>query len=378
MKMQIPFAKPDLDAADAQQASDAILSGWVTQGPRVRDFETQFAAYVGAPYAVAVSNCTSALHLSLIVSGIGPGDEVICPSMSYIATANSTRYTGARVVFAEVDPYTYNLDPDDVRKRITARTKAVILVHQLGMPADIDAFAALCREQGLQLIEDAACAAGAVYKDKMIGSHSSLVCFSFHPRKVITTGDGGMITTNSEAYRDRLRRLRQHGMSVSDLDRHEAAGVVFEDHLELGYNYRMTDIQAALGISQLAKLDAIVTGRREAARQYREALHDIPGVTLPEEPAGCRTNYQSYSIRVQPACKLTRDALMLALAERGVATRRGVHTAHRQSAYADYCRGLSLPVSEAASDNSLLLPMYHPMPAAAIRYVADQVRSLLF
>lgn len=201
----------------------------MTQGPRVQEFEEKFAHYVGHKYAVALSNCTTALHLAMIVAGVGPEDEVICPSMSYIATANSIRYVGAKVVFAEVNPETYNLDAEDVRKRITSKTKAILVVHQIGMPADIDAFKALCTEKNLILIEDAACAAGSSYKGKKIGSHSDLVCFSFHPRKVITTGDGGMITTNNEAYRDRIKLLRQHAMSVNDRVRHESNKIIFED-----------------------------------------------------------------------------------------------------------------------------------------------------
>jgi perosamine synthetase len=196
----IPIAKPYLTEEEAQAAYDTILTGWITQGPKVQEFEEKFAAYTGAKYAVAVSNCTTALHLSMIVAGIGPGDEVICPSMSYIATANAIKYVGATPVFAEVQPETYNLDPVDVENRITDKTKAILVVHQIGMPADIDTFKALCDKYGLKLIEDAACAAGSAYKGNKIGSHSELVCFSFHPRKVISTGDGGMITTNREDY----------------------------------------------------------------------------------------------------------------------------------------------------------------------------------
>jgi dTDP-4-amino-4,6-dideoxygalactose transaminase len=297
--------------------------------------------------------------------------------MSYIATANSIRYTGATVVFAEIDPLTYNLDIADVRKKITPRTKAVLLVHQLGMPADIDAFSALCQEHGLQLIEDAACAVGSSYKGKKIGSHSSLVCFSFHPRKVITTGDGGMITTDNEAYRDRLKRLRQHAMTVSDRVRHESDTVIFEDHDELGYNYRMTDIQAALGIRQLEKLDQILAGRRRIAGLYLEAFRDIPHIRLPVEPEGCNSNFQSFSIYLEPGCRITRNDLMQALLDRGISTRRGVMTAHRETAYRDYSPGLSLPVSEDASDRSIIIPLYYPMSDEEIAYVTEQVRNLL-
>src|SRR3954451_7022905 len=290
----IPIAKPYLTEEEAQAAYDTILTGWITQGPKVQEFEEKFAAYTGAHYAVAVSNCTTALHLSMIVSGIGPGDEVICPSMSYIATANAIKYVGATPVFAEVQQDTYNLDPVDTEKRISKKTKAIIVVHQMGMPADIDRFKKLCEQYDLKLIEDAACAAGSMYKGGKIGSHSEMVCFSFHPRKVISTGDGGMITTNREDYYHRLRLLRQHGMSINDRVRHEAKKIVFEDHVEVGYNYRMTDIQAAVGIKQLEKLDWIVDERRKIAADYNEAFKNLSFIQLPLEEEGYYSNYQSY------------------------------------------------------------------------------------
>ncbi len=374
--MKIPVAKPYLDKDDAQNAYDTILTGWVTQGPRVQEFEEKFAAYVGSKYAVALSNCTTALHLAMIVAGIKEDDEVICPSMSYVATANSIRYVGAKVVFAEVNPVTYNLDVDDVRKKITSKTKAILLVHQIGMPADIDAFKALCDEYKLILIEDAACAAGSAYKGKKIGSHSDLVCFSFHPRKVITTGDGGMITTNNEVYRERIKLLRQHAMSINDRVRHESDKVIFEDHIELGYNYRMTDIQAAVGIKQLEKLDKIVEERRKIALQYHEAFKDIDCIRLPYEEEGYFTNYQSYSIYLKPECPISRNDLMQKLLDVGISTRRGVVTAHRETAYKDY-EVYNLPISEDASDNSIVIPLYYPMTQEEVAYVILNINMLI-
>ncbi|MFN8700228.1 MAG: DegT/DnrJ/EryC1/StrS family aminotransferase [Flavobacteriales bacterium] len=360
--MNIPVAKPYLSKEEAQSAYDTILTNWVTQGPRVREFEERFAAYTGAAHAVALSNCTTALHLAMIVSGIGPGDEVICPSMSYIATANSIVYAGATPVFAEVDPTTYNLDPADVARRITSRTKGILLVHQIGMPGDIEAFRALCDTHGLVLIEDAACAAGSAYRGKKIGAHSDLVCFSFHPRKVITTGDGGMITTSRADYAERLRLLRQHGMSVNDRVRHESKTVLFEDHLEVGYNYRMTDIQAAVGIRQLERLDWIVKEREKIALRYLAALADIPYIRLPHVPEGYETNWQSFSIYLRPECPVSRNDLMQRLLDKGIATRRGVMTAHRETAYLTRMPGISLPASEDACDRSIIIPLYVPMP----------------
>ncbi len=371
----IPIAKPYLTEQEAQAAYDTILTGWITQGPRVAEFEEKFAAYTGAKYAVAVSNCTTALHLAMIVAGIKTGDEVICPSMSYVATANSIKYVGATPVFAEVNPVTYNLDVADTAKRITPRTKAILLVHQIGMPADIDAFRELAAKHNLQLIEDAACAAGSSYKGGRIGSHSDLVCFSFHPRKVVSTGDGGMITTNNEAFYNRMKLLRQHGMSVNDRVRHESAKVIFEDHIEVGYNYRMTDIQAAVGIKQLEKLDWIVEERRKIALRYHEALRDIDCIRLPIEEQGYFSNYQSYSIYLKENCPVSRNELMQKMLDDGISTRRGIMTSHRETAYKEESAGVSLPVSEDAADRSIILPLYIPMNDADIEKVIACFRA---
>ncbi|HVY76309.1 MAG TPA: DegT/DnrJ/EryC1/StrS family aminotransferase [Puia sp.] len=373
----IPIAKPYLTKKEAKAAYDTILTGWITQGPRVAEFEEKFAAYTGAKYAVAVSNCTTALHLAMIVAGVGPGDEVICPSMSYIATANCIKYTGAKPVFAEIDPDNYNLDVKDTERKITPRTKAILLVHQIGMPADIDAFKALAEKHNLKLIEDAACAAGSSYKGAKIGSHSELVCFSFHPRKVISTGDGGMITTNNEAYYKRLKLLRQHGMSVNDRVRHEASKIIFEDHLEVGYNYRLTDIQAAVGIKQLEKLDWIIGKRRKVAQKYHKAFKKIEGIQLPLERKGYFSNYQSYSIYLKDDCPVGRNDLMQAMLDAGIATRRGIMTAHRETAYKTEYAGLSLPVSEKSSDRSIILPLYIPMKDEEIQRVIDTFTRIL-
>ncbi len=373
----IPIAKPYLTEEEAQAAYDTILTGWITQGPRVAEFEEKFAQYTGAKYAVAVSNCTTALHLSMIVAGIKAGDEVICPSMSYIASANSIKYVGATPVFAEVDPATYNLDVADVEKRITPRTKAILLVHQIGMPADIDAFAALAKKHQLHLIEDAACAAGSSYKGKKIGSHSDLVCFSLHPRKVISTGDGGFITTNNEEYYNRMKLLRQHGMSVNDRVRHESSKLIFEDHVEVGYNYRMTDIQAAVGIKQLAKLDWIVGERRKIAQTYLSQLGDIPFIRLPHEQEGYFSNYQSFSIYLHPECPLSRNEIMQQMLDAGIATRRGIMTTHRETAYKEESAHCQLPKSEDAADNSIILPLYIPMKDEDVQLVISTFRKIL-
>ncbi|MFZ1461438.1 MAG: DegT/DnrJ/EryC1/StrS family aminotransferase [Ignavibacteria bacterium] len=373
----IPIAKPYLTADEAQSAYDTILTGWVTQGPRVEEFENKFCEYTGAKYAAAISNCTTALHLAMIIAGIGKDDEVICPSMSYIATANCIKYVGAKPVFAEIDPDNYNIDIKHVKKLITDKTKAVIIVHQIGMPADIDEFKKLCDEHNLKLIEDAACAAGSSYKGKKIGSHSDIVCFSFHPRKVITTGEGGMITTSNPDYIKRIKLLRQHGMSVNDRIRHESGKLLFEDHLEFGYNYRMTDIQAAIGIRQLEKLDWIINERRKIALRYIQELKDIECIKLPVEKEGYFSNYQSFSIYLKKDCPVGRDELMQKLLDAGISTRRGVTTSHRETAYKSEYKNLHLPVSEDAADNSIMIPLYIPMSDEDIDLVISKLKEFL-
>ncbi len=373
--MKIPVAKPYLGKDEAQSAYDTILTNWVTQGPRVQEFEEKFAAYVQSKYAVAVSNCTTALHLAMIVTGIKEGDEVICPSMSYIATANSIRYVGAKPIFAEVG-IDYNLDLIDTENKITPKTKAILLVHQIGMPANIEGFIKLCEEKQLLLIEDAACAVGSEYKGAKIGSHSSIVCFSFHPRKVITTGDGGMITTNRKDFHDRFKLLRQHGMSINDRVRHESNVVVFEDHLELGYNYRMTDIQAAVGIKQLEKLNFFVDERRKIAALYQEAFKDIPFLRLPTDNHLTKSNFQSFSIYLKLECPISRNDFMQKMLDAGISTRRGIMTAHRETAY-KYLSNVHLPISEDLSDRSVIIPLYYPMTESEISFVIEKIKSVL-
>lgn len=375
----IPIAKPYLTEEEAQSASDAVLSGWVTQGPRVQEFEEKFARHVGSKYAIAVSSCTTALHLCMLIARIQPEDEVICPSMSFIATANSILYAGGIPVLSEVHPDTLNIDIDHVKRLISNRTKAILIVHQMGMPADIDAFRTLCVDHDLTLIEDAACAVGSEYKGKKIGSHSDLVCFSFHPRKVITTGDGGMITTSREDLSKKLKLLRQHGMSVSDSTRHASKKVMIEEYIDIGYNYRMTDIQASVGITQMKKLDWIISERRKIARKYNDALKNIDCVKIPEEKEGYLSNYQSYSLYLKKNAPISRNDLMQKMLDDGIATRRGIMTIHREPAYREMYPSLSLPVTEDLSDRSILLPLYVPMEEddidAVIGSISRQLRG---
>ena len=332
----IPVMRPWLGAEEAAAAAEAVSSGWVAQGPRVAEFEKAFASAIGADYAVAVSSCTAALHLALIAAGIGPGDEVVVPSLSFIATANAARYVGAVPVFADVDETTQNLTPATVEPCLTPRTRAVILVDQAGVPADLDAMQELCEPRGITVVEDAACAVGSVYRGRPVGAGADLAAFSFHPRKLLTTGEGGMLVTPDSEVAVRLRRLREHGMDVSAAARHASRQPVIEHYLELGFNFRMTDIQAAVGLVQLGKLDRLIARRRLLAQRYQQIAHGASRASGPSRilPTAPRTTSHSGCCS-RSDFPVSRDELLQQLAEAGVSARRGIMAAHLEPAYAD-------------------------------------------
>ncbi len=367
----IPLSRPEFGDEEARAVADVLKTGWVSQGPKVAEFESLMAARVGAAYGVATTSCTTALHLALVASGIGAGDEVICPSYSFVATANAVLYAGATPVFADIQPDTWNIDPADVATRVTSKTRAILAVHQVGLAADLDAIRSAAPAR-VPIIEDAACAIGSLYKGRPVGSSGNVACFSFHPRKTISLGEGGMVTTNDVAVADRVRMLRSHGASVSDLDRHQAKGLVFEEYRELGYNYRMTDIQAAIGVEQLKRLDDLLTRRRAVAGRYNTAFCKVAQIQTPAEPAYAQHAYQSYAIRLRPGGRITRDGMMRELIDAGVTCRRGIPPIHLEPLYLSRGR-VSLPITEAVASESIFLPMYASLPEADQAQVIDAV-----
>ncbi len=396
----IPVMKPWLGEAEAAAAAEAVASGWVAQGPRVAAFERAVAArldptrpdpdavasgeVVPRVHGVAVSSCTTGLHLALHALGVGPGDEVVVPSLSFIATANAVVHAGATPVFADVDPVTQNLTGKSIEAVVGPRTAAVMVVHQAGIPADLVDVRATCAAHDLPLVEDAACAIGSTHEGTTIGGDAGLAVFSFHPRKIVTTGEGGMVTTTDPELAARLRMLREHGMSVSAAARHAAehgggSTPVLEEYLEVAFNYRMTDIQAAVGLEQIAKLDEMIERRRYLASRYRELLADVPGLQLASDPPYGTANFQSFFVVLPDDAPRTRNEVLAGLAEAGVSARRGIMAAHLEPAYAgpDGRPTVTLPETERLTERSLILPLFHTMTLDDQDRVVAALRSLL-
>ena len=376
-KLNIPITKPALTEEEARAPFESIKSGWVTQGPKVAEFEKAVASYVGAKHGIATTSCTTGLHLALATIGVGPGDEVIVPSFTFIASANAILYTGATVVFCEVDPRTYNADPADIEKRITKRTKAIMPVDQIGLACDIGAINEIGKRHGVDVVEDAAPTIGGTYKGRRVGSNAHQTVFSFHPRKVITTGEGGMILTDDDALADRSRKLRAHGMSVSDLDRHKADRPIIEEYHDLGFNYRMTDIQASIGLVQLRRLDELLRIRVAKAERYNAELAQIKGLKIPYTPPYATHTYQSYCLRLTKECKVEREELMTRLLQRGIATRRGVMASHLEKVYRDRIGNVSLPITEEAARTTMLIPLFASLTDDEQTYVIEALREEL-
>jgi dTDP-4-amino-4,6-dideoxygalactose transaminase len=373
---RINVMKPWLGEEEARALAEVVASGWVAQGPKVKEFETAFAAAHGVRHAVATSNCTTALHLALVVAGIGPGDDVVVPSLSFIATANAVTYVGARPVFCDVDPATGNMTAETIHAALTLDTRAVIVVDQGGMPLDMNPIRELCDRHEITVIEDAACAVGSTYKGRPVGIGADVAVWSFHPRKILTTGEGGMVTTNRADWAARARTLREHSMSVSATDRHGSVLAPPEVYLEVGFNYRMTDLQAAVGIVQLGRLPEVVARRRDIAARYVAGLVGLRGLRLVSDPPYGTTNFQSLWLEVLPGFGTTREGLLERLGEAGISARRGIMAAHRQPAYRWRDTGSSLlQHTERLNDRTLILPVFHELDDDSLSRIISIIRS---
>ncbi|MEI7057910.1 DegT/DnrJ/EryC1/StrS family aminotransferase [Nocardioides sp. CCNWLW239] len=370
---RVNVMQPWLGEEEVAAVTEVLRSGWVAQGPRVAEFERRFASSQQAAHAVATSSCTTALHLALVVAGVRPGDDVVVPSFSFIATANAAVYVGARPVFADVSPETGNLTAATVREALTPRTTAVIVVDQGGVPVDLEAIREVCDPLGIVVIEDAACGAGSTYRGRPVGAGAEIAAWSFHPRKILTTGEGGMLTTSRADWAARARTLREHAMSVSAADRHASLVSPPESYDEVGFNFRMTDLQAAVGIVQLDRLPEVVARRRELAAVYAKAIAEIDGLRAVADPVWGTSNFQSFWIETGTSYGLDREGLLGALADAGISARRGIMAAHRQPAYVS--SGVSLPATEHLTDTTLILPLFHQISDSEQARVIDVLRQ---
>ncbi|MBL8439886.1 MAG: DegT/DnrJ/EryC1/StrS family aminotransferase [Betaproteobacteria bacterium] len=378
-RRSIAISLPSTGEEEWQATREPLLSGWLTQGPKVAAFEQAFASRHGVTHALATTSCTTALHLILAAMGVGPGDEVIVPAFTWVATANVVVYCGATPVFADVDRHTNNMDPADVVRRLTLRTKAVIAVHLFGLCADMDALRAVV-PSNIPIIEDAACAAGASYKGRAAGALGLAAAFSFHPRKSITTGEGGMVTTNDAGLADSANMLRNHGASISEEQRHKGPRpYLLPEFNLLGYNYRMTDLQGAVGLIQLGKLDRFIAERAQWADFYSRELDSIDWLRAPVVPQDGQHAWQAYVLYVDPAkAPTSRNDIMERLQTLGISTRPGTHAVHMLRYYAQryQLHPDDFPAARDCNDNTMAIPLHNRMTDADYAYVVDALRQI--
>jgi dTDP-4-amino-4,6-dideoxygalactose transaminase len=385
--MSIPITKPFLGPEEFAAVRRPLETGWLVQGPYVKEFEDKFGQFVGATHSVATTSCTTALHLAVAAMDLKPGDEVIVPAFTWVATANVVEYMGATPVFVDIELSTFNLDVERLEAAISPRTVGVLPVHLFGLAADMDPILEIAGRHGLWSVEDAACGFGATYGGQHVGTFGDLGCFSFHPRKSITTGEGGMVTTSRIDLAKTVRSLRDHGASRSDHQRHtSSSSYLLAEYDLLGYNFRMTDLQGAIGTVQMDRADWVLSERRRCAETYDRLLADLDWLALPVTPPGSVHGYQSYVCLFRPeeptldsvdALHRRRNALMAVLEEDGVATRQGTHAAFMQGFYASKYAipHSSLPAAYFADRLSISLPMYPGMTADELEYVAASLRK---
>lgn len=378
MNRNIPISLPSMGQEEWEALKEPVFSGWITQGPKVKEFETLFAEKHQVKHALAVSNCTTALHLALVALGVGPGDEVIVPAFTWVSTANAILYCNAIPVFVDIDPITFNIRPEEVAAKLTSRTKAIIPVHLFGLCADIDAIKKAA--PGVAIVEDGACAAGSKLDGRPAGSLGDIGCFSFHPRKSVTTGEGGMLTTQSDELAEKLNRLRNHGASISEEQRHKGPKpYILPEFDVVGYNYRMTDLQGALGVVQLRKLEAFINERNEWAQRYHAAFANTPWLRLPVYDSRFHHGWQSYVLFVkEEQSPMKRNDLMEYLQQKGISTRPGTHAVHMLGYYKN-TYGLKpedFPGAFAANEFSMSIPLHNRMTAEDYAYVIDTITSI--
>ena len=376
-KRIIPISLPVTGDEEWQAIKEPLMSGWLTAGPKVRDFEKDFAERHKVKHAIAVTSATTALHLSLVVLDIKEGDEVIVPAFTWVSTANAVLYQGAKVIFCDIDPSTFNLDPKKLKEKITSKTKAIMVVHLFGLCAPMDEIKDISKE--IPLIEDCACAAGSAYKETPAGGLGLMGCFSFHPRKSITTGEGGMITTNDDDLGHKLQVLRNHGASISEEERHNGPKpFILPDFNVLGYNYRMTDLQGAIGQVQLKKLDYFTEERNKWASLYKSELAEITWLTLPKDSIADKHSWQSFVILVdERKSSIRRNQIMEKLQQEGISTRPGTHAVHMLKFYSEKYKIKSndFPGAKTANDKSISLPIHNRMTINDIKYICKALKK---
>ena len=383
--MKIPIARTNLSEAEINSVLEPLQSGWLVQGPKVKEFEDKWSAFTGAQNSIAVTSCTSGLHLSLAASGFGPGDEAIVPAFTWISTANVVEHLGGKVVFCDINLETFNIDIAQIESKVTERTKAILPVHLFGFAADMDPILELAKKYNLFVVEDAACGFGAKYKGRHVGSFGNTGCFSFHPRKAITTGEGGMVTTNDDGLAEKIRRFRDHGAAITDLQRHLGARpYLLADHPDAGYNQRMTDLQAALGTAQMDRAGDIVSERQAIAKKYDDAFTNLNWLQTPFRDHDYEHGYQSYpclfmheeiSVSSIEHINATRNAWMDDLQKSGISTRPATHAVHMLSFYKEKYNLMpnDFPNAYAADQCSISLPFFHGMKVDEQDFVIKKV-----